>query len=105
MTTPADRGQLQAALHASSDAISAPPRRAVAGAVQHRAGAALGGGARAAGECKTRTSHSEARIVRGTGYDVDHLDLQAALDERERSRLREPRAVNVSLSAHKVERR
>jgi hypothetical protein len=25
-------------------------------------------------KCKTRTDHREALIVRGTGYNVDHLD-------------------------------
>ena len=29
-------------------------------------------------EYKTRTAHNEALIVRGTGYDVDHLDQPRA---------------------------
>jgi hypothetical protein len=33
--------------------------------------------ARSAIEFKTRTAHSAAHMVRGTGCDVDHLDLAA----------------------------
>jgi hypothetical protein len=40
-----------------------------------RAGVAAG---EAAVNYKTRTAHSEARVVRGTGYGVDHLDQPRA---------------------------